>query len=125
VTISDGLTQGTKVIGHALHSMTIVADAEVSLLEDVKPDVELQNTRLAVAEELSLDHEPHLTCGLRWFSNDLMEFRREGDEDPCHQDDVQSSPIDRRINDIREDVVDQGVAMKREKHEVTSMLVVG
>jgi hypothetical protein len=32
--IGDGLTQGMKVIGHALHPTTVVADAEVTLLED-------------------------------------------------------------------------------------------
>jgi hypothetical protein len=43
VTIGDGLTQGTKVIGHALHPMIVVADAEVTLLEDAEPSIELQN----------------------------------------------------------------------------------
>jgi hypothetical protein len=41
VTIGDGLTQGMKVIGHALHLATVVADAEVTLLEDTEPGVEL------------------------------------------------------------------------------------
>jgi hypothetical protein len=41
--ISDGLTQGMKVVGHTLHSATVVADAEVALVEGVKPSVELQN----------------------------------------------------------------------------------
>jgi hypothetical protein len=39
--IGDGLTQGTKVIGHALHPTTEVADTEVSLFEGVEPSVEL------------------------------------------------------------------------------------
>jgi hypothetical protein len=54
-----------------------------------------------VAEELSLDREPRLTCGLRQFLNDLMEFKGEGANDPCHNDVVQSSPIDGWIDDIR------------------------
>jgi hypothetical protein len=66
-----------------------------------------------------------LACGLRWFPNDLVEFGGEGAEDPCHHDAVQSSPIDEWIGDVGEDVVVQGVAMKREKHEVTPSLVVG
>jgi hypothetical protein len=33
VMISDSLTQGTKVVGHALHPVTVVTDAEVTLLE--------------------------------------------------------------------------------------------
>jgi hypothetical protein len=41
VTIGDGLTQGTKVISHALHPATVVANAEVTLLEDAKPSVKL------------------------------------------------------------------------------------
>jgi hypothetical protein len=41
VMINDGLIQGTKVIGHALHLMIVVANAEVSLLEGAEPDVEL------------------------------------------------------------------------------------
>jgi hypothetical protein len=53
VTISDGLTQGTKVVDHALHSTIVVADAEVALHEDAKPSVELQNAGLTVVEELS------------------------------------------------------------------------
>jgi hypothetical protein len=72
VTISDGLTQGTKVVGHALHLVTVVIDAEVTLLEDIKLRVELQNARLATAEELSLDREQRLMCGLRQFLNDLV-----------------------------------------------------
>jgi hypothetical protein len=75
VTINDGLTRGTKVIGHALHLAIVVADAEVALLEDAKLDVELQNTQLTVVEELSLEHEPRLMCGLRWFLDDLVEPR--------------------------------------------------
>jgi hypothetical protein len=50
--LADGLTQGTKVVGHAFHPMTVVANAVVALLEDAKPGVELQNTGLAVVEEL-------------------------------------------------------------------------
>jgi hypothetical protein len=49
----------------------------------------------------------------------------EGAEDPCHHDAVQSSPIDERIGDVGEDVVVEGVATKREKHEITPPLVVG
>jgi hypothetical protein len=41
--IGDGLTQGTKAISHALHLVTVVAGTEVTLLEDAKPSVELQN----------------------------------------------------------------------------------
>jgi hypothetical protein len=41
VTISDSLTQDTKVIGHVLHLAIVVTDAEVTLLEDVKLGVEL------------------------------------------------------------------------------------
>jgi hypothetical protein len=43
VTIGDGLTQGMKVIGGALHLVTVVTDAEVALVEGVEPGVELQN----------------------------------------------------------------------------------
>jgi hypothetical protein len=64
VTIDDGLTQDTKVLGHALHPTTVVTNAEVSLLKGVEPSVELQNTRHAVVEELSPDHEPRLACSL-------------------------------------------------------------
>jgi hypothetical protein len=39
--IGDGLTQGTKVIAHALHSVTVVTDVEVSLFESVEPGIEL------------------------------------------------------------------------------------
>jgi hypothetical protein len=121
--ICDGLTHGTKVIGHALHPVRVVA--EVALLEDMKLGVELQNVQLAIAEELCLDRAPRLSCGLRRFPNDLVEFWGEGAKDPCHHDAVQSSLIDGRIGDVREDVVVQGIAMKHEKHEVASPLVVG
>jgi hypothetical protein len=93
--ISDSLTQGMKVIGHTLHPATVVADTEVTLLEDLEPGFELQNTRLAVAEELSLDREPRLTCGLCRFLNNIIKFGGEGVEDPCRHDVVKSSPIDR------------------------------
>jgi hypothetical protein len=118
MTIGDGLTLGMKAISHALHPRTVVTDAEVALLEDAEPGVELQNTRLMIAEELSL------ICGLLRFPNDLVELRGEGAEDPCHQDVVQSSLIDGWIDDVVEDVVIQGVATKREKHEVAPPLVV-
>jgi hypothetical protein len=123
--IGDGLTQDMKVVGHALHLMTIVANVEVTLLEDVEPAIELQNTRLTVVKELTLEREPRLMCGLRWFPNDLVEFGGEGAEDPSHHDTVQSSPIDEQISDVGEDVVVQGILMKREKHEIVPLLVVG
>jgi hypothetical protein len=107
--IGDGLTQGTKVVGHALHPMTIIADAEVALLEDVKPGVKLQNRRLVIADELTVEREPRLTCGLCRFPNDLVEFKGEGAEDPCHHNVVQSSPIVRWISDVGEDMIVQGV----------------
>jgi hypothetical protein len=74
--------------------------------------------RLAVAEELSLDHEPRLACGLCQLLYDLMELRGKGAEDPGHLDVVQASPIDGRINNVGEDVAVGGVATKREKHKV-------
>jgi hypothetical protein len=49
-----------------------------------------------------------------------LELGGEGAEDPCHHDVVQSSPIDRRIDNVGE-----GVATKREKHEIAPPLVVG
>jgi hypothetical protein len=72
VTIDDSLTQGMKVVSHSLHPMTVVAGAEVALLEGAKPGVELQNTRLTIAEKLSLDRKLRLVGGLRWFPNNLM-----------------------------------------------------
>jgi hypothetical protein len=39
--IGDGLTQGMKVIGHALHLVTVAANAGVSLHEGAEPDVKL------------------------------------------------------------------------------------
>jgi hypothetical protein len=54
-----------------------------------------------------------------------MEFGGESAEDPCHHDVVQSSRIDRWIGDVGEGMVIQGVATKREKHEVAPPLVVG
>jgi hypothetical protein len=57
VKIGNNLTQGTMVIGHALHLAIVVADAEVALLEDAKPGVEFENARLIVVEELSLARE--------------------------------------------------------------------
>jgi hypothetical protein len=66
-----------------------------------------------------------VTCGLYRFPNDFVEFGEEGAEDLCHHDVDQSSTIDGRISDVGEDVVVQGVATKREKHEVTPPLIVG
>jgi hypothetical protein len=86
--VGDGLTQGTKVISHALHLATVVANAEVSLLEGVEPGIKLYNTRLTVAEEMSLNRESHLVCGLRRLLNDLVELGREGAKDLGHHDAV-------------------------------------
>jgi hypothetical protein len=95
-----------KVVSHTLHPATIVADAEVTLRENAKLAVakEFSNSiaRLAVAKEFSLDHAPRLTCGLRRFPNDLVEFGGEGAEDPYHHDDVQFSLIDGWIDDVEE-----------------------
>jgi hypothetical protein len=123
--IGDSLTQGMKVVGHALHSAIVVTDAKVALLEHAEPCIELQNARLMAAEELGLECEPRLTSGLRRFPNDLMEFTGEGVEDPCNHDVVQPNPIGGQIGDVREDVVVQEVSTKREKHEVAPPLVVG
>jgi hypothetical protein len=94
------------------------------LLEDAKPGIELKNAELVVAEELSLEHDPCLMSGLRRFPNNIVEFRREGAEDPCHHNVVQPSPIGGRIGDIRENVVVQGIAMKCEKHKAAPSLIV-
>jgi hypothetical protein len=125
VTIGDGLTQGMKVIGHALHPMIVVPNVEVTLLEDAEPIVELQNVGLMVAKELGLEREPRLTSGIQRFPNGVVEFEEEGTEDPCHQDVFQPSPIYGRIGDVREDVIVHGVSTKCEKHEVAPPLVVG
>jgi hypothetical protein len=66
-----------------------------------------------------------MACGLRRLPNDLVELGGEGAEDLGHHDVVQSSPIDRWIGDVREDVVVEGVATKHEKHEVAPPLVGG
>jgi hypothetical protein len=66
-----------------------------------------------------------MMCGLCRSPNDLVEFRREGAEDPCHHDVVQSNLIYGRIGDVGEDMVVQGIATKREKHEVAPSLVLG
>jgi hypothetical protein len=56
--IGDGLTQGMKVISHALHLMMIVvADIEVALLKDMELGIELQNTGLAVVEDLDVERD--------------------------------------------------------------------
>jgi hypothetical protein len=65
-----------------------------------------------------------MTCCCRRLLNDLVELRGEGAEDLGHHDDVQSSPTNGLIDNVREDVVGEDVAMKREKHEVLSPLVV-
>jgi hypothetical protein len=57
--------------------------------------------------------------------NDLAEFGGEGVEDPCHHDATQSCLVNGWISDVGEHVVVQGVAMKREKHEVMPPLIVG
>jgi hypothetical protein len=103
----------------------VVADAKVALLEDAEPGIELQNTRLTVAEKMSLERKPRLTSCLHQFLNDLVEFGGEGADDPCHHDVVQPSPIGGWIGDVGEDVVIEGISTKREKHEVALPLVVG
>jgi hypothetical protein len=79
MSMDDGLTQGTKAISLSLHLAIVVTDTEVSLLQRAEPDVELQNTRRAVAEELSLDCKPRLVCGLRRLPNDLRELQNDRD----------------------------------------------
>jgi hypothetical protein len=74
---------------------------------------------------LSLDRESRLPCGLHRLPNDLIELGGEGAEDTCHHDVVQFSLIDGWICDVGDDVVVDGVAMKREKYEVTPPYVVG
>jgi hypothetical protein len=105
--------------------MTVVSYAKVALLEDVEPGIELQNTLLTVAEEMSLEREPRLASCLRQFLNDLVEFGGEGAKDPYHHNVVQPSPIGGWIGDVGEDVVIEGISTKHEKHEVALPLVVG
>jgi hypothetical protein len=80
--------------------------------------------RLTFAEDLSLDHDPCLACGLCRLLNYLVELGGEGVRDPGQHDVVQSSPIDGRIRDIRGDMVIEGIVTKCEKHEVMPLLVV-
>jgi hypothetical protein len=44
--------------------VTIVSDAEITLLEDTKLGIDLQDVKLAVTNELGLDREPRLTSDL-------------------------------------------------------------
>jgi hypothetical protein len=66
-----------------------------------------------------------ITSHARRLPNDIVELGGEGAEDPGHHDAIQSSPINERIDNVREDVVVEGVATKREKHEVVLPLIVG
>jgi hypothetical protein len=59
-------------------------------------------------------------CGLHRFPYDLVEFGGGNAKDPCHQDAIQSSPIDGRIGDI----FIQAVETKHEKHGVAPLLIV-
>jgi hypothetical protein len=74
---------------------------------------------------LSFDLKPRLASGLRQFPNDLVELRGEGAKDLGHHDAIQSNPIDGQIVHVGEYVVVEGVAMRREKHEVAPPRVVG
>jgi hypothetical protein len=66
-----------------------------------------------------------ITSHARRLPNDIVELGGEGAEDPGHHDAIQSSPINERIDNVREDVVVKGVATKREKYEVALPLIVG
>jgi hypothetical protein len=48
--IGDGFTQGAHVVGHAFHLTTIVANTKITLLEDMKLCVDLQNAGLTVTK---------------------------------------------------------------------------
>jgi hypothetical protein len=57
------LTEVAKVISHPLHPTAVVVDAQIALYEEPKLCVEVEDARLAVAEELRLEGNPKLLSG--------------------------------------------------------------
>jgi hypothetical protein len=84
--IGDGLTQGAQVVSHAYHLTTVLTDAKVALLEDMKLGVDFQDVGLAVTEELDLHNKPHLSSGLLRLVDDLVKLDEESAQDPSQHD---------------------------------------
>jgi hypothetical protein len=123
--IGDGLTQDAQVVGHAFHLTTVVTDAKVALLEDMKLGINLQDARLVVTKELGLHSKPRLSSGLQWLTDDLVKLDEESAQDPSQHNVVQPDPIGGHVDAVGEDVTIEGIAAECEEHEVEPPLVVG
>jgi hypothetical protein len=107
-------------IRHVLEFAAVLAHGEIALDKVTKSSVKMKGALLAVTKKLVLDSEPQVARGGTTLLNDLMKLRGDGIADPVEDDAVHPAParIGRR-GDVRVDVVEEGVALQCQHHEVT------
>jgi hypothetical protein len=108
--IGDGGPEGAESVCHRLHLTTILVHREIALSKLAESGLKVQNSSLAVAEELSLKGTPDPVSRIVRHTNDVLKFDREGAMDPGMYHLIHQEPILRRASDRGEDVVDEGVA---------------
>lgn len=125
--VGDGFAQVRKVVCHGLHVATVVGDGKITLHKIAELDVEEERASLAVAEKLILDYKPgDASNGIEALADDLHEFRRDGVEDPCHQDAIHPEPgCMVGVESIGEDVIIKGISAEGEEHVLMPLGEVG
>jgi hypothetical protein len=119
-----------EVVSHPLHPAAVVVDAQIALYEELKLCVEVEGTRLAVAEELLLEGNPKLQTGAIAAAvasaSGLLEVDGDGAEQPRQDHAVHPAPVGVvEGRSVGGDVVVEGVALERQQHEVMPSWVLG
>lgn len=79
--VGDDLAKGSEVISHLLEASVVVSDTEVALNEVVKPRLQVNGSRLLIAEKLGLNGEPGVPSYGTLVADDFDKVIIEGSDD--------------------------------------------
>jgi hypothetical protein len=122
------LVEVTEVVSHPLHPTTVVTDAQIALYKEPKLCVEVEGTRLAVAEELLPEGNPKLLGGaiVAAGTSGLLEVDGDGVEQPRQDHAVHPALMGVvQGRSVEGDMVIEGVALERQQHEIAPTQVLG
>jgi hypothetical protein len=108
--IGDGGPEGAESVRHRLDLTIVLIHREIAMSKLAEGSLKVQNSSLAVAEELSLKGTLDPVSRIVRHTNDVLKFGREGAMDLGKDHLIHQEPILRGVSDRGEDVVSEGVA---------------